>query len=173
MKYSLTKITIIFKRNLDILLLVALIFFVGTSIQIYNLYKYQKKENFSRVLNNIYFKKTLTYMFDNVNPRYLTIEHKEDLHEEMALQLSGWIYGCDICQEVCPWNIKFFQMSKEESFMPRSNIKYRNIQNWQTLSENDFRKLFKGSAVKRTKYKGLMRNIDAVKQTMDSSLDAC
>ena len=76
MKYSLTKITTIFKRNLDILLLVALIFFVGTSIQIYNLYKHQKKENFSRVLNNIYFKKTLSHIFDNFDPRYLTIEHK-------------------------------------------------------------------------------------------------
>ena len=76
MKYSLTKIISQFKRNLDIILLVVLIFFVGSSIQIYNLYKYQKKENFSKVLNNIYFKKTLSHIFDNFDPRYLTIEHK-------------------------------------------------------------------------------------------------
>jgi len=76
MKYNLTKIVPIFKRNLDIFLLVALISFVGISIQIYNLYKYQKKENFSKVLNNIYLKKTLSHVFDNFDPRYKLIEHK-------------------------------------------------------------------------------------------------
>ena len=94
---------------------------------------------------------------------YLTIEHRGDLPNEMVNQLSGWIYGCDICQEVCPWNIKFSQISFEEGFKPRSNLQNRNIHEWNNLSEDKFKKLFKGSVVKRTKYKGLKRNIDLVK----------
>ncbi len=71
---------------------------------------------------------------------YLTIEHRGDFPEEQN-ELHGWIYGCDICQEVCPWNEK---LEKED---------------WRALDEEGFRKLFKGSAVKRTKFSGLSRNI--------------
>jgi epoxyqueuosine reductase len=90
---------------------------------------------------------------------YLTIEHKGNLPNEMGSKLSGWIYGCDICQEVCPWNIKFSQNSQEEAFQPRSNLNNRTIQEWKQLSEVEYRKLFKGSPIKRTKYSGLKRNI--------------
>ena len=78
---------------------------------------------------------------------YLTIEHRGDLPVEMEDKLSGWIYGCDICQEVCPWNIKFSQNSQEQSFQPRTNLKERTLTKWSQLSEDEFRSLFKGSAV--------------------------
>ncbi len=90
---------------------------------------------------------------------YLTIEHRGNLPTELEDKLSGWIYGCDICQEVCPWNIKFSQNSNEESFKPRLNIHNRSIEEWANLSEQEFKNIFKGSAVKRTKFSGLKRNI--------------
>ena len=90
---------------------------------------------------------------------YLTIEHRGDLPTELENKLSGWIYGCDICQEVCPWNITFSQLSNENSFKPRENLQERPIPQWEKFTEEDFRILFKKSAVKRTKYSGLKRNI--------------
>ena len=90
---------------------------------------------------------------------YLTIEHRGELPTELDDKLTGWIYGCDICQEVCPWNIKFSQLSTENSFQPRENLQERPISQWKKLTEEDFRILFKKSAVKRTKFVGLKRNI--------------
>jgi len=94
---------------------------------------------------------------------YLTIENREAFSNEIGANLSGWIYGCDICQEVCPWNIKFSQISNEKSFQTKKNIKNKTIEFWSDITENDFTNLFKNSAVKRTKFSGLKRNIDAVK----------
>ena len=85
-------------------------------------------------------------------------------------KLSGWIYGCDICQEVCPWNITFSQLSSEKSFQPRENLQERTMDQWQMLTEEVFRKLFKNSAVKRTKYEGLKRNIDSVRKSFGESV---
>jgi epoxyqueuosine reductase len=101
---------------------------------------------------------------------YLTIEHRGDLPVEMEDKLSGWVYGCDICQEVCPWNIKFSQNSQEESFQPRTNLKERTLTEWSHLSEEEFKTLFKGSAVKRTKYEGLKRNIDLARKAHGESI---
>ena len=101
---------------------------------------------------------------------YLTIEHRGDLPTELENKLSGWIYGCDICQEVCPWNIKFAQISKEMSFKPRTNIQERSITEWGQLTEEGFKTLFKDSAVKRTKYNGLRRNIDFISKSLGESI---
>jgi len=90
---------------------------------------------------------------------YLTIEHRGELPIELEDKLSGWIYGCDICQEVCPWNIKFSQISNEDCFQHRSNLNSRTINEWKGLTEDEYKKLFKGSAIKRTKFMGLKRNI--------------
>lgn len=95
---------------------------------------------------------------------YLTIEHRGDIPIEFHDKLNNWIYGCDICQEVCPWSQKFSQITDNPSFQPRSDIKERSIEEWNKLSEDEFRILFKKSAVKRTKYKGLKRNISLVQQ---------
>lgn len=92
---------------------------------------------------------------------YLTIEHRGDLPDQFRDQLHGWIYGCDICQEVCPWNEKSAVESDEKAFAPRREIVERRAESWRYLSEDDYRKLFKDSAVKRTKYRGLTRNIAA------------
>ncbi len=91
---------------------------------------------------------------------YLTIEHRGEFPEEYADKLNGWIYGCDICQEVCPWNMKFARQSTEVAFQSRMPIKTYTNDDWEHLSEEDFRKIFKNSSVKRIKYSGLMRNIN-------------
>jgi epoxyqueuosine reductase len=89
---------------------------------------------------------------------YLTIEHRGKL-PDVRSELHGWIYGCDICQDVCPWNQKFSHTSEAESFQPRKEIIEWADKDWQSMDEAGFRKLFKGSAVKRTKFSGLARNI--------------
>ena len=89
---------------------------------------------------------------------YLTIEHKGDLPEGNS-DLHGWIYGCDICQDVCPWNEKFAIKTDVDEFKPRKEIVEFKKVDWDNLSEEDFKKFFKGSAVKRTKHIGLKRNI--------------
>ena len=90
---------------------------------------------------------------------YLTIEHRGDFPDDKS-DLHGWIYGCDVCQEVCPWNEKFSIKTELDEFKPRVEIANFKRDDWGKLSEEDFKKIFKGSAVKRTKYVGLKRNID-------------
>ena len=92
---------------------------------------------------------------------YLTIEHRGDLPADQN-NLHGWIYGCDICQDVCPWNEKFSETSDISEFKPRPEILNWTNEDWQNLDEDGFRKLFRGSAVKRTKYVGLKRNIENI-----------
>ena len=91
---------------------------------------------------------------------YLTIEHRGDFSDNRS-ELHNWIYGCDICQEVCPWNQKFSQVTIQNYFYPKKEILYWTNEDWERIDEEGFRKLFKGSAVKRTKYSGLSRNINA------------
>ena len=89
---------------------------------------------------------------------YRTIEHRGEF-DENENNLDGWIYGCDICQEVCPWNEKFSKISPEKSFFPKTEILDSSEKKWMDLDDVTFKKLFKGSAVKRTKFSGLQRNI--------------
>jgi len=89
---------------------------------------------------------------------YRTIEHRGEFNENEN-NLDGWIYGCDICQEVCPWNEKFSKISSEKSFFPKTEILDWSEKKWMDLDDTTFKKLFKGSAVKRTKFSGLQRNI--------------
>ena len=91
---------------------------------------------------------------------YLTIEHRGDFPDNRS-ELHNWIYGCDICQEVCPWNEKFSQVTTQNDFYPKKEILHWTNEDWERIDEEGFRKLFKGSAVKRTKYSGLSRNINA------------
>ncbi|HKK87865.1 MAG TPA: tRNA epoxyqueuosine(34) reductase QueG [Saprospiraceae bacterium] len=95
---------------------------------------------------------------------YLTIELKEEqLPEKFRNQMENWIFGCDICQEVCPWN-KFSKPHSETDFLPSEELKQMSPSDWKDLSVEKFNRLFKGSAVKRTKYVGLKRNIDFVSE---------
>ena len=91
---------------------------------------------------------------------YLTIEYREDFKNE---DLHNWIYGCDICQEVCPWNIKFEHIKKDKHFEARDSLINFFKSDWENLNEENFKSNFKNSAVKRTKYKGLKRNIDSLR----------
>lgn len=93
---------------------------------------------------------------------YATIEYKEEeLPEEFDGKMEDWVFGCDICQEVCPWN-KFSTPHEEEEFEPHPALLEYEKEDWETLSKEEFNEIFQKSAVKRTKYSGLMRNIDFV-----------
>lgn len=90
---------------------------------------------------------------------YLTIELKDEIPETFKGKMENWMYGCDICQEVCPWN-RFSTEHDEPDFIPGVNLLDMKLEEWQNLSEEQFDQLFMGSAVKRTKFSGLKRNID-------------
>lgn len=91
---------------------------------------------------------------------YLTIELKDQLlPSEFKGKMDNWMFGCDICQDVCPWN-RFSTPHKEPAFDPHTSLLKMNKTDWHDLTEEVFQELFKKSAVKRTKYKGLKRNID-------------
>ena len=92
---------------------------------------------------------------------YLTIENKENIPEELSGSLTNSIFGCDICQDVCPWN-KRSTPHNEKEFLPNKELKKLKRKDWIELTEETFNKIFEGSAVKRTKYKGLTRNIKAL-----------
>lgn len=94
---------------------------------------------------------------------YLTIELKNEIPASFAGQMEGWAFGCDICQDVCPWN-RFSKSHTEPAFNPNEKLGEMNITDWDEMTEELFRELFKGSAVKRTKYSGLKRNIDFLKR---------
>ena len=95
---------------------------------------------------------------------YLTIEHRGDFIEGHD-DLDGWIYGCDICQEVCPWNISFSKISEEKYFEPRTDIINNTNQKWLEIDQEKFSAIFKKSAAKRTKLMGLKRNIKSVNES--------
>ena len=94
---------------------------------------------------------------------YKTIEYRGDFSKKNE-NLHGWIYGCDICQDVCPWNNKFSKKSNLEEFLPKQEIVDWSTNDWNNLNEENFRKIFKGSSVKRTKYIGLKRNLNQNKK---------
>lgn len=93
---------------------------------------------------------------------YLTIELKEDhIPSNFQGKLENWMFGCDICQDVCPWN-RFGTPHKEDRFLPKLSLLEMTKNGWLELEEADFKDLFKKSAVKRTNYLGLKRNILAL-----------
>ncbi|WP_396189061.1 tRNA epoxyqueuosine(34) reductase QueG [Flavobacterium sp.] len=94
---------------------------------------------------------------------YFTIELKDNLPQEMKGQFNDWVFGCDVCQEVCPWN-RFAKPHQEPLFEPKAELLQFSKRDWQELTKETFNKVFKNSAVKRTKFEGLMRNIDFVKE---------
>jgi epoxyqueuosine reductase len=87
---------------------------------------------------------------------YLTIENKKEIPNEFKNEFYNWIFGCDICQDVCPWNIKFSEVTKNLEFLPKyKEIKLTEVIN---MNEEEFSERFSESPVKRTKLKGLKRN---------------
>ena len=93
---------------------------------------------------------------------YFTIERKDELPEALNGKFQNRVFGCDICQDICPWN----RMAKPHSIQelhPNPDILKLSKDDWFAIDEEQFRKLFKDSAVKRTKFKGLKRNLDFLK----------
>lgn len=89
---------------------------------------------------------------------YLTIELKENIPTEFKGQMDNWAFGCDICQTVCPWN-RFATPHDEPAFEPQEELLNLTKSEWQEMTSVVFNKVFKNSAVKRTKFEGLKRNI--------------
>ena len=90
---------------------------------------------------------------------YLTIELKDEvLPTEFTGKMNDWVFGCDVCQDVCPWN-RFSTPHTEPLFQPHDDLLYLSKKDWNELSDEYFQQLFKKSAVKRTKKSGLIRNI--------------
>ncbi len=94
---------------------------------------------------------------------YLTIELKNTIPEHFAGKMENWMFGCDICQEVCPWN-RFSRPHTEPAFEPHPDLINMKKSEWEEITEEVFKKVFKKSAVKRTKYAGLKRNINFLKR---------
>ena len=94
---------------------------------------------------------------------YFTIELKEALPTTYQGKFENWMFGCDICQEVCPWN-RFSKPHQEPAFEPHPDLLSMRKKDWEEITEEVFKKIFRKSAVKRTKYKGLKRNIKFLKE---------
>jgi epoxyqueuosine reductase len=95
---------------------------------------------------------------------YLTIENKGDIPQEFSSKFDGWLFGCDICQDVCPWNIKFAQPTSIKDFKPKNGNKEIPLENIIAMENEEFKKRFSESPILRTKLKGLKRNAKFLKQ---------
>lgn len=95
---------------------------------------------------------------------YFTIELKGNIPSEFDGKLDDWMFGCDVCQDVCPWN-RFSKPHSEPLFDPHPDLLQMSKKDWEEISEDVFREVFRKSAVKRTKYEGLKRNIKFLKKS--------
>jgi epoxyqueuosine reductase len=95
---------------------------------------------------------------------YFTIELKDALlPDEMKNKFSNWMFGCDVCQEVCPWN-RFSKPTKEVGFTPIPQILNYTKENWQEVTEETFKEVFKNSPLMRSKFEGIKRNLKFIEQ---------
>ena len=94
---------------------------------------------------------------------YFTIELKNEIPTEYQNKFDDWMFGCDVCQDVCPWN-RFSKSHKEPLFNPHPELLSMTKKDWEEITEDIFKKVFKKSAVKRTKFSGLKRNIQFLKR---------
>jgi epoxyqueuosine reductase len=100
---------------------------------------------------------------------YFTIELKENIPTEYKDKMDDWMFGCDVCQDVCPWN-RFSKSHNEPLFNPHPELLSMTKKDWEEITEDTFKKVFKKSAVKRTKFAGLERNIRFLKDEKDELL---
>lgn len=95
---------------------------------------------------------------------YLTIEHKGDLPKELQPKFNDWVFGCDICQDVCPWN-RFSKPNEIEEFQPNPLLfSLDSKSRWEAMKPEEFGEIFRSTAVKRTKFKGITRNISFLRK---------
>lgn len=94
---------------------------------------------------------------------YFTIELKEAIPEEFRGSFDDWIFGCDICQDVCPWN-RFSSPTKEERFTPSEEVSTWTLKDWDEITEEVFKEVFKKSPLKRTGFAGIKRNLRLLRE---------
>jgi len=99
---------------------------------------------------------------------YFTIELKEQIPNEMKGKWNDWMFGCDVCMDVCPWN-RFSKPNQEPQFNLNELIKENKLSDWIDLSEDVFKQYFKKSAIQRTKFNGLKRNIQFLIQNNEKN----
>ncbi|MDA1028980.1 MAG: tRNA epoxyqueuosine(34) reductase QueG [Bacteroidetes bacterium] len=110
------------------------------------------------------------YVVDaNLCISYSTIEHRgADILPEITKDHGSWIFGCDICQEVCPWN-KFKTESQEARYLPRDGVLDTELEVWGNLTQDEFSTRFRKSAIKRTKLEGFIRNVQYAQKNAHSA----
>lgn len=101
---------------------------------------------------------------------YFTIELKDEIPTSVKGQFEDWVFGCDICQNVCPWN-RFSKPHNEPLFNPHPELLSMSKKDWEEITEEVFREVFRKSAVKRTKFSGLKRNIEFVRNDKTEQSD--
>ena len=94
---------------------------------------------------------------------YLTIELKDQIPTAFKNKMDDWAFGCDVCQDVCPWN-RFSKQHNEPLFSPNSEVINYTKKNWEEITQETFNIIFKNSAIKRTGFKGFKRNISFLKE---------
>ena len=95
---------------------------------------------------------------------YFTIELKDALiPDAMKGKFDNWMFGCDVCQDVCPWN-RFSKITNEVSFTPVPEILKLSKNDWEELTEESFKSIFKNSPLKRSKFEGIKRNLNFIQQ---------
>ncbi len=97
---------------------------------------------------------------------YLTIEHKGDIEERYHTNMQNWVFGCDICQDVCPWNSKA-KLAQFLDFYPRNKVLEAADNHFKSMDEKSFNDLFAGSPVRRTKWEGFKRNLSIVNTNIE------
>ena len=90
---------------------------------------------------------------------YLTIENRENIPQELRLKINNWVFGCDICQQVCPWNIRFSKEPELNYFKKSDEVEILDLEKELMIDEKEFRKKFNSSPILRTKYQGYKRNL--------------
>ena len=93
---------------------------------------------------------------------YVTIELKNEIPSGFSGLMDNWMFGCDVCQDVCPWN-RFSKPHREPLFDPNPELLSKSKKEWDEITEEVFQELFKKTAVQRTKFQGLVRNINFIK----------
>ncbi|MFA6979934.1 MAG: tRNA epoxyqueuosine(34) reductase QueG [Ignavibacteriaceae bacterium] len=100
---------------------------------------------------------------------YLTIENKGEIDKSLSGKFENWIFGCDICQEVCPWNKKFSTKTRETEFHPKKGNEEIALESVENMSEESFKQKFAESPILRTKLKGLKRNAEFLRKKKNES----
>jgi len=90
---------------------------------------------------------------------YLTIENKSEIEPKLRPMMGNWVFGCDVCQQVCPWNVRFAQSGHERAFAPRQGVPRPSLSIELSLSPQEFNHKFKNSPIQRTRRRGYLRNI--------------